>query len=120
MFGVNTMKNKILIYTVLFVSTLLVSFLFTKSLIIEIDKIFKANVYYTLFFVVIAYLAGRYTNFFKNRRVYVVFEIIFLVGLSSGIGIVITNLIYYNQISYLGLTNIFSSLGFLAFVLGRR
>lgn len=120
MFRINTMKKKRIIYTALLVLTFLISFLFVKGYNIDVDNLFKDNAYYTLFFVVISYLIAKYTEILKNKNIYIAFEIIFIIGFGSGLGILVNNLFYFEKISYIGLLSVFSSLVFLAFVLGRR
>lgn len=114
------MKKKRIIYTVLFVLTFLISFLFVKGYNSDVNNLLKDNTYDVLLFVVIAYLIAKYTKILKNRNIHIVFEILFIIGFGSGLGIVMNNLVYFAKVSYLGLTNIFISLVFLAFVLGRR
>ena len=114
------MKKKKIIYTALFVLTFLISFLFVKDCSSSVNNLLEDNAYDALLFVVIAYLIAKYTKILKNRNIYIVFEIFFIIGFSSGLGIVMNNFVYFEKVSYLGLTNIFISLVFLAFVLGRR
>lgn len=114
------MKRRTVLYFCIGALCFLISFIFMQPYNEKVDEIFKSNFYYTLLFSVIAYLIGLYTSFFKNNKWKVLFLIFFIIGFSSGIGVILNHLIYCKKFSYLGIASIFYSLPFIAFILAKK
>ncbi len=80
---------------------------------IEIENSFKKTYLYVLPFSLITLWVKYKTPLFKNNRFCKLFFYIFILSLSSGIGIILKTYFTNFQWSYIGLFNMFASFPFL-------